>query len=213
MKSCLACILVLFSVAAVLASEIVVGRFSSGNLSGWQDETFKGKKKTSYQLVTENGKTVLKAQSHNAASGLLQKVELDPKKYPVIRWSWKVAHTLKREDVAKKSGDDFAARVYVVFPSVLFWRTRAITYAWAAKLPKNAAVPSPYTGNAFILAVESGEEKAGAWVSEERNIREDYKRFFSEEPPRLGAVAVMTDTDDTGDEATAWYGDISLAEK
>jgi DUF3047 family protein len=213
MKSCHACILVLVSVVAALASELAVGRFSSGNLSGWQDETFRGKKKTSYQLVSENGRTVLKAHSRSAASGLLRKVELDPKIYPVISWSWKVAHTLKREDMAKKSGDDFAARVYVVFPSALFWKTRAITYAWAARLPKNSAVPSPYTGNAFILAVESGEEKAGAWVSEKRNIREDYKRFFGEEPPKIGAVAVMTDTDDTGDEVTAWYGDISLAGK
>jgi hypothetical protein len=61
--------------------------------------------------------------------------------------------------------------------------------------------------------VESGDEKAGTWVSEERNIREDYRRFFGEEPPRVGAVAVMTDTDDTGDEVTAWYGDITISEK
>jgi hypothetical protein len=56
-----------------------------------------------------------------------------------------------------------------------------------------------------------GEEKGGSWVSEERNIHEDYKRAFGEEPTQLGAVAVMTDTDDTKDEVTAWYGDISLA--
>jgi hypothetical protein len=140
----------------------------------------------------------------------LKKVTLDPKKNPLLRWSWKVEHTLKGEDVTKKSGDDFAARVYVVFPSAFFWKIRALNYVWASNLQKSRAVPSPYTGNAFILAVESGEEKVGTWVTEERNIREDYKRFFGEEPPRIGAVAVMTDTDDTGDEVTAWYGDISL---
>jgi hypothetical protein len=135
--------LLLVFVVAAPAAEIALDRFSSGNMSGWQSETFRGKKKTSYQLVMDNGRTVLKAHSHDAASGLLHKVEIDPKIYPVIRWSWKVAHTLKKEDVAKKTGDDFAARVYVVFPSHLFWRTRAITYAWAARLPKNSAVPSP----------------------------------------------------------------------
>jgi hypothetical protein len=211
MKTCLAILLILLTAAVALAAEIAVGRFSSGDLSGWRDETFKKKAKTAYSLVTENGRTVLKAHSRQAASGLLKKVQLDPKKYPVLRWSWKVEKTLKREDVTKKSGDDFAARVYVVFPRTFFWQTRALNYVWAAKLPKNTAVPSPYTGNAIIVAVESGEEKAGNWVSEERNIYEDYKRAFGEEPPQLGGVAVMTDTDDTGDEVTAWYGDITLA--
>ena len=210
MKNCLASTMVLGAVVVASAAEFAVGRFSAGDLSGWQDKTFRGKAKASYSLVTENGKTVLKAHSRSAASGLLKKVELDPKKYPVIRWSWKVEHTLKREDVTKKSGDDFAARVYVVFPRALFWRTRAINYVWASKLPKNMAAPSPFTGNAVILAVESGEERAGRWVSEERNFYEDYKRLFGEEPTRIGAVAIMTDTDDTKDEVTAWYGDISL---
>ena len=213
MKIYLASLLILFSVAVAFAAEIAVGSFSSGVLTGWQDETFRGKDKTVYHLTRENGNTVLKAHSHAAASGLLKKVELDPKRYPVIRWSWKVEHTLGRENVAKRSGDDFAARVYVVFPSTLFWRTRAINYVWASRLPKNSAVPSPYTANAVILAVESGGERVGAWVSEERNIYEDYKRLFGEEPPRLGAVAIMTDTDDTGDEVTAWYGDITLADR
>src|SRR6266567_1464266 len=211
MKTCLFILLVLLTAAVALTAEIAVGRFSSGNLSGWQDETFRGKPLTSYQLVKENGRTVLMAHSRHAASGLLRKVALDSRKDPVLRWSWKVEQTLKREDVTKKSGDDFAARVYVVFPRTFFWQTRALNYVWAAKLPKNTAVPSPYTGNAIIVAVESGEEKSGSWVSEERNIYEDYKRTFGEEPPRLGAVAVMTDTDDTKDEVTAWYGDITLA--
>jgi hypothetical protein len=199
--------------AIVLASGLEIGRFSSGELSGWQEETFRGRRKTIYSLAIENGRTVLRAESHHAASGLLKKVDLDPDRYPIIRWSWKVAHTLNREDVTKKSGDDFAARVYVVFPSPLFWKTRAINYVWSAKLPRNSAVPSPYTGNAVILAVETGEERAGIWISEERNIREDFKRVFGEEPSRIGAVAVMTDTDDTGGDVTAWYGDITLSER
>jgi len=211
MKTCLATLLILLTAATTLAAEIAVGRFSSGDLSGWRDEPFQKKAKTVYSLVTEGGRTVLKAHSRNAASGLLKKVELNPRKYPLLRWSWKVEQTLQREDVTKKSGDDFAARVYVVFPRTFFWQTRALNYAWAARLPKGSMVPSPYTGNAIIVAVESGEGKAGSWVSEERNIYEDYERAFGEEPPQLGAVAVMTDTDDTKDEVTAWYGDITLA--
>jgi len=190
------------------AAELVLGEFSSGNLTGWSDKIFKGK--TDYTLVKENDKTVLKAHSEKGASGLLKKVKLDPKAYPVLRWSWKVEHALKKEDVTRKSGDDFAARIYVVFPRTFFWQTRAINYVWAAKLPKGSSVPSPYTSKAVIVAVESGDEKAGQWVGEERNFYEDYRKLFGEEPPKLGAVAIMTDTDDTGDEATAYYGDIFL---
>ena len=154
--------------------------------------------------------TVFKAHSVKAASGLVRKVKIEPVKFPILRWSWKVEHSLKKEDVTRKSGDDFAARVYVVFPRFFFWQTRAINYVWAAKMPKGSWAPNPYTSRAMIVAVESGDEKAGKWVMEERNYLEDYRKLFGEEPPKLGAVAIMTDTDDTGEEVTAYYGDIFL---
>jgi hypothetical protein len=191
-----------------LASELHLGKFSDGDLTGWKDEIFKGK--TIYTLIREDGRSVLMAQSEKAASGLTKKVGLSAREYPILRWSWKVAHTLKKENVLRKSGDDFAARIYVVFPRAFFWQTRAINYVWAARLPKGSSVPSPYTSKAVIVAVESGDEKAGQWVSEERNYYEDYRQLFNEEPPKLGAVALMTDTDDTGDAVTAYYGDIFL---
>jgi hypothetical protein len=196
--------LVLATATAAPVPEIPIARFSTSELSGWSDKVFKGK--TSYSL--EEG--VLKAHSVKGASGKIKKVSIDTKKYPKLSWSWRIDHTLKGEDIKKKSGDDFAARVYVVFPRTFFWRMRAINYVWAAKMPKGSEAPSPYTSNSVIVAVESGDEKAGSWVSEERNIYEDYKKIFGEEPPLLGGVAIMTDTDDTQDEATAWYGDITL---
>jgi len=196
------------SIPCVAATEMHLGKFSNDDLTGWKDEIFKGK--TNYTLIRENGRSVLKAHSEKAASGLIMKVKLDSRDYPILAWSWKVDHTLKKEDVTRKSGDDFAARIYVVFPRTFFWQTRAINYVWAAKLPKETSVPSPYTSKAIIVAVESGDEKTGQWVSEERNYYEDYRKLFGEEPPKLGAVAIMSDTDDTGDEVTAYYGDIFL---
>ena len=191
-----------------MAAELAIGEFSSGTFSGWSDEIFKGK--TSYTLFSDNGRTVLKGHSVKAASGLIKKIKLDPKEYPLLRWSWKVEHTIKKEDVTLKSGDDFAARVYVVFPRTFFWQTRAINYVWAAKMSKGSSAPSPYTSKAVIVAVESGVERAGQWVTEERNYYEDYRKLFGDEPPKLGAVAIMTDTDDTGEEVTTYYGDIFL---
>jgi hypothetical protein len=62
-----------------------------------------------------------------------------------------------------------------------------------------------------MIAVESGNGKAGQWVSEQRNVLEDYRRYFGQDPPRPGAVAIMTDSDNTGESATAWYGPISIS--
>ncbi|MBI1921108.1 MAG: DUF3047 domain-containing protein [Geobacter sp.] len=217
MKTFCFCVMLLLALPVTsFSGELVVGKFSASDLSGWTDEIFKGK--TSYAIVTENNRTVLKAHSDKAASGLIRKVKLDPREYPILRWSWKVEHTLKKEDIKIKKGDDFAARVYVVFPKTAFpklflWKVRAINYVWSSRMPKDTSAPSPYTKNNMIVAVESGDEKAGQWVMEERNIYEDYRKLFGEEPPKTGAIAIMSDTDDTQDEVTAWYGDITLSDK
>ncbi|GAM11706.1 hypothetical protein OR1_04022 [Geobacter sp. OR-1] len=90
---------------------------------------------------------------------------------------------------------------------------RAITYVWASRMPKESIHPSPYTSNAMIVAVESGNEKVGQWVREERNIMDDYRKIFGEDPPEIGAIALMSDTDDTKEEVTAYYGDIFMSDK
>jgi head-tail adaptor len=59
-----------------------------------------------------------------------------------------------------------------------------------------------------MIAIESGPERIGQWISERRDVRADYRLAFGEEPGRVDAVAIMTDTDNTGATATAWYGDI-----
>jgi hypothetical protein len=63
----------------------------------------------------------------------------------------------------------------------------------------------------MLIAVESGNSRAGQWVTVERDILADYRRVFGEDPPEAGGIAIMTDTDNTGAEATAWYGDITLS--
>jgi len=188
--------------------DILLGNFSGGDLSGWRPKVFQGK--TSYTLVEDGERRVLKAESSGAASGLFMEVQLDPRMYPVLRWSWKIDGTIPNGDERTKEGDDYAARVYVVFPSILFFQTKAINYIWANRLPKGESLPNAFTSNAMMVAVESGDEKAGTWVAEERNLYEDYRRLFGEDPTVIGAVALMTDTDNTGGEAIAYYGDITL---
>jgi len=100
--------------------------------------------------------------------------------------------------------------VCVFFPRGFFSKTPAICYVWANKLPKGEYIASPFATYIFTVAADSGEELAGRWTFHQRNIYEDYKRFFGEEPTETGAVALMTDTDNTGESAVGYYGDISL---
>jgi hypothetical protein len=197
------------SCATAQANEYHVSAFSSEGLGGWEAKSFKGT--TEYSLVRGDGQTVVKALSKGTASGLFKKVKLDPKSFRYLRWSWKVAGTVKNGDETTKTGDDYAARVYVVFPGRFFWQTKAINYIWANRLTRGGALPNAFTSRTMMLAVESGSERAGQWLTEERDILADYRRLFDGEPREIGAIAIMTDTDNTGGEATAWYGDITLS--
>lgn len=193
------------------AEVFAVSNFTHDGLSGWETKSFKGK--TNYTPVrdSDTGLIAIKAQSKGTASGLIKKVNLNPERYRYLHWSWKISGTLPKGDEKRRDGDDYAARVYVVFPGRFFWQTRAINYIWANRLPAGQFIPNAYTGNAMMVAVESGSIKAGQWISETRDILADYKRLFGESPNEIGAVVIMTDTDDTGGEATAWYGDIFIS--
>ena len=195
--------------AAAQASEYQVSAFSTEGLAGWEARKFKGA--TEYSLVRDSGRTVVKAVSKGTASGLFKKVKLDPKNFRYLRWSWKIAGAVKNGDETTKAGDDYAARVYVVFPGRFFWQTKAINYIWANRLARGEAIPNAFTSHTMMLAVESGPERTGQWITEERDILADYRRLFGGEPRGIGAIAIMTDTDNTGSEATAWYGDITLS--
>lgn len=210
MKHVILSTLVIISLAGIAqADTIAVSRFETDGLAGWQRKSFKGE--TVYSIVREEGQSVVKAHSRAAASGMFKKVRVDPLKYRYLSWKWKVAGTLGNSAEKTKAGDDYSARVYVIFPGTFFWQTKAINYVWASRLPKDESFPNPYTRNAMMVVMESGTEKAGRWVSEQRDILADYRRLFGGEPRRVGAIAVMTDTDNTGGEATAWYGDISIS--
>ncbi|MEI6209650.1 MAG: DUF3047 domain-containing protein [Desulfuromonadales bacterium] len=204
-------LLVLFvfaSCTVASAEEIQISRFAVDGFSGWELKSFKGE--TEYTLARENGATVVKAHSRGTAAGLVKKVHLDPQRYRYLRWSWKIAGTVAGGNENSKEGDDYAARVYVVFPGRFFWQTKAINYIWANYLPIGQSLPNAFSGNAMMVAVESGPSKAGQWQNETRDILADYRRLFGETPPGIGAIAIMTDTDNTGSEATAWYGDIAI---
>ena len=203
------CILNVFSfLLTATASEILLDGFRGELSPKWEEKSFKGK--TFYEATKEENQWCIKATSHSSASGLYYKIEYDPKDHPILAWRWKVDHVLSKGNALKKDGDDYAARIYVIFPSLLFWKTNALNYIWANKLPREKAVPNSFTKNAIMIAVESGSQRTGQWLEEKRNIFKDYQRYFGQDPPRVGAIAIMTDTDNTGESATAWYGPIRI---
>lgn len=192
--------------ASADADKISFGSFAQSGLEGWTQKIFEGE--TDYRIVNDAGHKVLQARSSATASGLVFETEYNPQEYPILAWRWKIDHIIAKGDSRTKSGDDYAARIYVIFPHWFFPKTKTLNYIWGNRLPKETVQPNAYTGNAMMIAVESGSAMAGQWVSVERNIVADYRRAFGEDPPNVGAIAIMTDTDQTGESALAWYGDI-----
>lgn len=193
--------------AWAVGERVDIARFSQGDLAGWQAKVFAGE--TRYALESTDGKPALRADSSAAASGRYREIRVDLGKTPILHWAWKVDHVLAGADERTRAGDDYPARVYVVFSGGLaFWRTRAINYVWSNQQPVGSRWPNAFTSNARMIAVESGAARAGTWVAERRDVRADYRELFGGEPGRVDAVAIMTDTDNTRAAATAWYGDI-----
>jgi len=201
-------LLMLLLVPPAGAAEKLIADFESGSLAAWEEEPFVGH--TLYTLQAEGQGHCLSAESQASASALIHKLEYDLNQWPRLAWRWKVDGVLEKGDVHHKQTDDYPARVYVVFPHWFPPKTRSINYIWANRLPRGEAVPNSYYAKAIMLAVESGPDKAGQWVSVERNVLEDFRRLFGEEPPPVGAIAIMTDTDNTGEQARACYDDIRL---
>ena len=209
----IAAIVLMASASSTLASSgdatRIIADFENGLPHGTKERRFSGQ--TEYRLVEREHRRALNAMANGSASGLIFPLRFDPAEWPWLEWQWMVNGTLKKGDGRFKHGDDYAARVYVIFPHWLPLRSRSINYIWANRLPQGTAQANPFTGNAMMLALRSGDSESGQWVAERRNLVDDYRRLFGEDPPDEALVAVMTDSDQTREAIQAWYDDISLA--
>ncbi len=113
-------------------------------------------------------------------------------------------------DEKQKSGDDYAARIYIVVSGgIAFWNTIALNYVWSKNSAKGETWPNAFAQeNAVMVALRSLEAPVSVWHREKRNIREDFKKLFGKEIQFIDAVVLMSDTDNTQKEVTAYYGDI-----
>lgn len=202
------------SSAAEAASEkLIIGDFSAGSLDKWGSKEFKDR--TGYELANLSGVTVLKAESADSASGLFKEQRIDLQKTPFLNWSWRIENRLGNINEQAKSGDDYAARVYVIVSGGLaFWRSRAINYVWASTSPKGKIWPNAFAGDhAMMIALKAAKDKTGTWYTEKHNILTDLKQQFGMDIRYIDAIAIMTDTDNAHGKATAYYGDIYFSMK
>ena len=185
-----------------------IGLFSQGDMTGWEEQSFVNN--TQYQLVEEQERgQVLKAFSQSAASGMFCEVEIDLTATPYLNWSWRVDNIYSENDEHSRAGDDYPVRIFVVASGgIFFWKTKAVNYVWSSNQQLDSQWESAVTRNAMMLAVRSGNDETGQWVSEKRNIREDFKVLFGEDITEIHAIAIMSDSDNTGQSVTAYYGDI-----
>ena len=186
------------------------------------------KKPTVYTLVDDGGIVVLHAKAVAAASGLAQSTVFDVRSAPIVEWRWKVGALIDGADNRVAAKEDAPARLLFAFDGeksrlplderAIFYVTETLSgrelpyallqYVWANNAPVGAVIEHPYTRRVRMVVVASGADGVGTWRSFSRNVYEDYRHAFGEEPGKLVGIGVMTDADNTGGSAEAWYGDI-----
>ncbi len=186
-------------------------RFDDGWDERWNEERLAWRK-TRFRVVEQGDDLVLRADSWRAAAGLWTRVTVDAPTSGRIAWRWKIERPVRRTGREReKGGDDYAARVFIVFGGAFAGPdTRAVCYVWAQDLPVGSVFASPYTDNVAMIVVASGEDGVGEWANVERDFVSDYHAFFNELPATVSGVAVMVDTDNTWSEARTLFDDIVL---
>lgn len=209
--------------AAILGGGVCLGpelkRFSFDRedaLREWKEKIFHGR--VIYEVKPHAPGGYLFARSDKASSGLYHQISFSPRRYPYISWSWRIGKFPSKAGDAKAFSkkswierDDYAVRVYVIFPAFIFTNTKCIEYIWSEGLPRGSVLTSPFYKNIKLIALESGSEKLGEWVFEERNIADDYMSAFGRPPVgNVGAIALMTDADNTQSSSEGYYADIKV---
>jgi hypothetical protein len=168
-------------------------------------------KATQYNVVSLADGEALFAQSDNAASALLRVVDGVEGVAAALSWRWRVDQPIPataRE--REKRGDDYVARVFVIFGKELNEDTRALCYVWSASEPVGAMFPNPHVEQVTTIVVRSGSEDLGQWIAEERDVAADYRRAFGASDAKIGAIALMVDTDNSRSKARSWFDDVEL---
>lgn len=231
-----AAVALLASAGTAAAQAARVAPFSQGTPgttmpTGWTPLTFpRIANHTRYTLVRDGDGVVMRAEAAASASGLTFRLGVPANDARVLRWRWKVDRLPQGADASKQLADDAPARVYVTFQHdparlapverIVYEAARtlygeapphaSLMYVWDVAGSASQTFWNPYTKRVRTIVVEGGRGRVGQWLAYERDVVADYRAAFGEDPPPVSGVAIMTDADNTGDQASAWYGDVSL---
>lgn len=209
----------------------VFAREDFNNLQNWRPLTFpKIKKHSMYTVIKEQNESFLKAESNASASGIIFKKEFGVSDYPKVRWKWKVENVYKKGNAEEKSGDDYPLRIYIIFkyePEKASFGQRlkyglakkiygeypphsSLNYIWANRKQREKIITNPFVDEAKMIVMEAGEEKIGEWVTEEADIIQDFKKAFGVSPPAIASLAIMNDSDNTGESSVSYVDFIEI---
>ncbi|HSE94538.1 MAG TPA: DUF3047 domain-containing protein [Methylomirabilota bacterium] len=189
-------------------SEIAAG--TKGVPPGWQKQSW-GKPNYDFTIVEDGGRKVLRLRSDGDSSNVSKEIKdkVKLRDTPILEWSWKVVALPKGADLRRKETDDQAAQIYVTwprFPEAV--RSRIIGYVWDTTAPAGLTVLSQKTSTVTYVVVRSGAAELGRWLTERRNVLEDFKRIYGEEPEDPSVVSVGVDSDDVKGTAESFFGPI-----
>jgi hypothetical protein len=216
MRLRLAAVLVLSFAAAAAAADLVVEDWSQqavggkGLPAGWKGQSW-GSPKYDFTIVTNDTHKVLHLRSANEGSTISREVKgkVNLKETPILEWTWKATVLPKAGNSCKKATDDQAAQIYVAwprFPEAV--RSRIIGYVWDTTAPVGTVCKSEKSGTVMYVVVRSGPADLGKWLTERRNVAEDFKRLYNDDADPPGAVSVAIDSNDTQSSAESFMGTI-----
>ena len=211
-----AAVFVLFTAAspgrAVVIEDWVtdaVGR--RGIPSGWTGEAFGRRADYDFTIEQGIGRRFLHLKSRDDHSTIARDItgKVNLKETPILEWTWKATTLPTGGDLRRKETTDIAAQLYVVwprFPALL--RSRIIGYVWDATTPAATIVKSQKTGTVTFVVMRSGSKDLGKWLTERRNVAEDYTKIFGEAPDDPRAVTISIDSNDTHSAGESFMGPI-----
>lgn len=199
----------------------------------WLHCAFPGKKSTRYRAVRLDGRDAVLSESDSSASMLRQTLRIEPTGLGKVSFSWKVPKMISGADMTQRDGDDSPVRVVLAFEgdrskfsarnAMLSELALALTgeplpyatlmYVWGTHSAPESVIINTRTDRIRKLVVESGPGRVDRWLDYERDVRADYEKAFGEAPGALVGIAIMTDSDNTRQQAKAWYGPVRLTKK
>ena len=190
--------------------EVPVG--AKGVPPGWRPyETPLGHPAYDFAIVDDAGRRALRMKSASEHSTIAKEATISLTATPVLRWEWKVVTFPDGADLREKKTSDATGHIFVLWPRVpAMFRSRLIGYVWDPALPVGTIVKSRKTGTVTFVVARSGPERRGQWVTDERNVAEDYRRVYGEDPEDPKGIALSIDTNDTRSSAEALFGRITF---